>query len=70
MNTKLFYFCDLFCNDFLFWKTEFRNTIYKYSTEFMKCFKYSYIIAKLSHITGKCRDGRTVELFRDGVWVL
>lgn len=23
-----------------------------------------------SHITGKCRDGRTVELFKDGVWVL
>ena len=56
--TKLFYFCDLFCNDFLFWKTEFRNSIYKYSTEFMKCFKYSYIIAKLCKVacTGKsCR---------------
>ena len=26
--------------------------------------------AEDSHITGKCRDGRTVELFRDGVWVL
>ena len=26
--------------------------------------------AEDSHITGKCRDGRTVDLFRDGVWVL
>ena len=26
--------------------------------------------AEDSHITGKCRDGRTVELFRDGVWAL
>ena len=26
--------------------------------------------AEDSHITGKCRDGRTVELFKDGVWVL
>ena len=26
--------------------------------------------AEDSHITGKCRDGRIVELFRDGVWVL
>ena len=26
--------------------------------------------AEDSRITGKCRDGRTVELFRDGVWVL
>ena len=26
--------------------------------------------AEDSHITGLCRDGRTVELFRDGVWVL
>ena len=26
--------------------------------------------AEDSEITGKCRDGRTVELFRDGVWVL
>ena len=26
--------------------------------------------AEDSHITGKCRDGCTVELFRDGVWVL
>ena len=26
--------------------------------------------AEDSHITGKCRDGHTVELFRDGVWVL
>ena len=34
-NTELFYFLDLFCNDFLFWKTELRNTIYKYSTELM-----------------------------------
>ena len=26
--------------------------------------------AEDSHITGKCRDGRVVELFRNGVWVL
>ena len=26
--------------------------------------------AEDSHITGKCRDGHTVDLFRDGVWVL
>ena len=26
--------------------------------------------AEDSHITGKCRDGRIVELFRNGVWVL
>ena len=26
--------------------------------------------AEDSYITGKCRDGRTVDLFRDGVWVL
>ena len=26
--------------------------------------------AEDSEITGKCRDGRTVELFKDGVWVL
>ena len=26
--------------------------------------------AEDSRITGKCRDGRPVELFRDGVWVL
>ena len=26
--------------------------------------------AEDSHITGKCRDGRTVELFQNGVWVL
>ena len=26
--------------------------------------------AEDSHITGLCRDGRTVDLFRDGVWVL
>ena len=26
--------------------------------------------AEDSHITGKCRDGRTVQLFQNGVWVL
>ena len=26
--------------------------------------------AEDSEITGKCRDGRVVELFKDGVWVL
>ena len=26
--------------------------------------------AEDSHITGKCRDGRTVQLFENGVWVL
>ena len=26
--------------------------------------------AEDSHITGKCSDGRVVELFRNGVWVL
>ena len=26
--------------------------------------------AEDSEITGKCRDGRTVQLFQDGVWVL
>ena len=26
--------------------------------------------AEDSHLTGKCRDGRVVELFRNGVWVL
>ena len=26
--------------------------------------------AEDSEITGKCRDGRTVQLFRNGVWVL
>ena len=26
--------------------------------------------AEDSRITGRCRDGRTVELFKDGVWVL
>ena len=31
---------------------------------------YSCMGAEDSHITGKCRDGHTVDLFRDGVWVL
>ena len=26
--------------------------------------------AEDSEITGKCRDGRTVQLFQNGVWVL
>ena len=26
--------------------------------------------AEDSRITGKCRDGRTVQLFENGVWVL
>ena len=43
-DTKLFYLLDLFCNNFLLWKTELRDTIYKYSSEFMQSFKYSYII--------------------------
>ena len=35
-NTEFFNFLDLFLNNFLFWKTEFRNTINKNSTKFMK----------------------------------
>ena len=58
-NTEFFNFLDLFLNNFLFWKTEFRNTINKNSTKFMKSFKYGYIISGLCKITCAGKSGRT-----------
>ena len=32
---EFFYFFDLFCHNFMFWKTKFRNTIHKNASKFM-----------------------------------
>ena len=40
-------------------QTEFRNTIFQYTTNFVQCFEYSHIVSQLSHITGKRQTGRS-----------
>ena len=58
-NAKLFNFLDLFLNDFLFWKTELRNTVNKNTAKLMKSLEYSYIVSCLCKITCTGKSGRT-----------
>ena len=51
-NAKLFDFFDFFLNNFLLWKTEFRNTIYQNTTKFMQCFEYSYFVSEFCKVAG------------------
>ena len=58
-NAKFFDFFDFFLNDFLFWKTEFRDTINKNAAELMKSLEYSYIITCFCKISCTGKSGRT-----------
>ena len=51
-NAKLFDFFDFFLNNFLLWKTEFRNTIYQNTAKFMQCFEYSYFVSEFCKVAG------------------
>ena len=59
LNTQRFYVLNLCCNYFVFWKTEFRNTINKNSTSFVKCLEDCYIVTHLCKISGAGKSGRT-----------
>jgi len=50
-NAKLFNFLDLFLNDFLFRKTELRNTVNKNTAQFMKSLEYSHIVTSFCKVT-------------------
>ena len=43
----------------LVWQTEFGDTVFQYTANFMQRFEYSYIISIFSHISGKCQSCRS-----------
>ena len=45
-------------------QTEFRNAVLQHTTYFMQCLEHRHIIPIFSHITSKCKTGRTATCHR------
>jgi len=59
LHAEFFHLFDLFCNDFLLWKTKLRNTVNKYTAKFMERFEYCHVIPHLCKITCTGQTRRT-----------